>query len=222
VSEHVGDAGDPATIQTLLGDNYLCQRKFLSDDRERIVSARAILEYSYADLVEFIDGDIHDDPYFIVESNDEDTIRIETYNVYKLVHHYLAALYSYNEAIRATVTAYLPTDIELTKKHFNPLNERKTEYTRRPMYLRGLRVAAQHGAFNDCLPVRQWDTSSNRYRIVFNIPKFSQHNRLRKPGKYLRYSNKNRQHEPLGYIGSFHMTNFYPFYDDCLAWFDTY
>jgi hypothetical protein len=222
VSKHVGDAGDPTTIQTLLGDNYSCQRQLRSDDRERIVSARAILEYSYADLVEFVDGDIHEDPYFIVKSDNEDTIRVETYNAYKLVHHYLAALYSYNEAIRATVTAYLPEDIKFTKEHFIPSNSRGTEYTRRIMYLRGLRVAAQHGAFNDCLPVRQWNTSSSQYRIEFNTTKFSQHNRLREPGKYLRHSNKIRQKEPLKYIGSFHTTNFYPFYNDCLAWFDTY
>ena len=69
MSEHVGDEGDPTTIQTLLGDNYSCQREFRSEDRERIISARAILEYSYADLIEFVDGDINEDPYFIVESN---------------------------------------------------------------------------------------------------------------------------------------------------------
>jgi hypothetical protein len=222
VKGHDSDEGDPTTIQILLDDNYSCQRSLRSDDHERIVAARAILEYSYADLVEFVDGDICEDPYFIVESDDEDTIRIETYNAYKLVHHYLAALYSYHEAVRATVTAYLPTGTKLTKEHFNPSNSRKTEYTRRLMYLRGLRVAAQHGAFNDCLPVRQWDRSSNQYRIEFNATEFCQHDRLREQGKYLRYSNENRQYEPIKYIGSFHATNFYPFYNDCLAWFGTY
>lgn len=215
-------SGGPATIQTLLGEDYTCQRRFRPADRERIASARVVLESSYADLVEFIDGDIHVDPYFVVDSDKEEDVQAATFDVYKLLHHYLAALYSFNEALRATVTAYLPEGIELTKSHFKPEDGQQTEYTRRLMYLRGLRIAAQHGAFNDCLPVEQWDSTSNEYRLGFDEVMFSQHERIQEAGTYLRYSNEIRQREPLKYIGSFHTTNFHPFYDDCLAWFDTY
>ena len=38
----------------------------------------------------------------------------------------------------------------------------------------------------------------------------------------LAHSSESRQREPLVYLGSFQTTNFYPFYDDCLAWFGTY
>lgn len=53
------------------------------------------------------------------------------------------------------MTAYLPEDIELTQADFEPTEGWTVEYNRRLMYLRGLRIAAQHGAFNGCLPVEQ-------------------------------------------------------------------
>ena len=217
-----GVDGDPATIQTILGDDSTPQRRLRPSDRERIVSAQAILTPSSADLVEFIDGDIHEDPYFVVTSDDKEDIRVEALDVYKLLHHYLAALYSFNEARRATVTAYLPDDSELTRADFEPTEGRTVEYTRRLMYLRGLRIAAQHGAFNDCLPVEQWDSSTDEYRLGFDRAAFAQHERVRNAGQYLNHSSEARQREPLKYLGSFQTTNFYPFYDDCLAWFGTY
>lgn len=214
--------GDPATVQTLLDEEYTPQRRLRPGDRERIESARAILESSHVDLVGFLDGDIRKDPSFVVDSNDERNVQAATFTVYKLLHHYLAALYSFNEALRATVTAYLPEGTELTKSQFTPEDGRQTEYTRRLMYLRGLRIAAQHGAFNECLPVEQWDSASNEYRLGFDEATFAEHERIQRAGTYLRHSNEIRQREPLKYVGSFHTTNFYPFYDDCLAWFDTY
>jgi hypothetical protein len=90
------------------------------------------------------------------------------------------------------------------------------------MFPRRLRIAAQHGPFNDCLPVEQWNSSSNQYRITFDTTAFSQHDRIQNPGQYLAHSNENRQREPLRYIASFHSTNLYPFYDDCLTWFEAY
>lgn len=217
-----GEDGDPTTIHALLGDDCPPQRRLRPSDRERIVSAQAILTSSYADLVEFIEGDIHEDPYFVVVSNNEVDVQAATFTVYKLLHHYLAALYSFNEALRSTVTAYLPDGIELTRADFEPTEGRTVEYTRRLMYLRGLRIAAQHGAFNDCLPVEQWDSSTDEYRLGFDRAAFAQHERVRNAGTYLAHSSEPRQREPLTYLGSFQTTNFYPFYDDCLAWFGTY
>lgn len=217
-----GERGDPTTIRTVLGDDYAPQRRLRPLDQERIESARVILDSSYTDLVEFLNGDIYDDPYFVVSSDDEEDVQAATFTVYKLLHHYLAAVYSFNEALRATVTAYLPEGIELTKADFEPDSSRTTEYTRRLMYLRGLRIAAQHGAFNDCLPVEQWDSDSQEYRLTFDSATFSQHERIREAGRYLRYSSDIRQRDPLKYVSSFQTTNFYPFYDDCLAWFGTY
>lgn len=214
--------GDPTTIQSLLGEAVTCNQRLRSQDRTRIQTAYTILESSYADLVEFVDGPITGDPYFTFDQTDNDTVREGTFILYKFVHHYLAALYSFNEAIRSTVSAYLPNEYELHKGHFDPDNVPGIEYSRRLVYLRGLRTAAQHGVFNDCFSVRQWDSSSNRYRLEFDPTAFSRQERLRNPGQYLRYSNRNQQREPLRYLGSFHEQNFYHFYADCFAWFETY
>ncbi len=214
--------GDSTVIHSLLGSSYTPQHRLRSADRKRLASAHAIVESSYADVVELVDGNLPTDPYFIVMV--EEDVQAVTFEVYKLLHHYLASLYSFNEAVRATVTAYLPPEVALTKRHFrSDESGSRVEYARRLMFLRGLRTAAQHGVFSDCLPVTQWSPSSNRYRIGFDATAFSQHDRLcGDPGQYLAHSNQNRQREPLRYLESFHTTNFHPFYRDCLAWFETY
>jgi hypothetical protein len=216
-----GTDGDPTIIQSLLDSPYSPRQRLRSADRTRLATARTIVDSSYADIVEFIDGDLPDDPYFVVAVDDD--VQATAFEAYKLLHHYLAALYSFNGAIRATITAYLPNSVALTRERLTPDNTgSRVEYARRLLFLRGLRIAAQHGAFNDCFPVEQWNPSSNRYRIAFDTMAFTQHDRLQNPSQYLAHSNENWQREPLRYIGSFHTTNFHPFYRDCLAWFETY
>jgi hypothetical protein len=61
----------------------------------RTVTIDSIVDSSYADIVEFIDGDLPDDPYFIVTVDDD--VQAVAFEAYKLLHHYLAALYSFNE-----------------------------------------------------------------------------------------------------------------------------
>lgn len=212
--------GDPATIQTLLGDEHIPRRGLRSDHEVRLSSARTVTESSYTDLEGFVDGDVREDPYFVVD--DDETVRSATFDVYKLLHHYLAALYSFNEAVRATVSAYLPDGVELDKGAFVPVDGRSTEYTRRSMFLRGVRVAFQHGAFNDCFPVERWDASTEEYRIGFDSTAFAQHEWLEDTGVYLRHTSRPRRKRPVKYAASFHTTNFLPFYEDCLAWFETY
>lgn len=181
--------GYPSKIKELIGKDIDCQSRLSSDDRERIFSIYSILNSSYADITDFIDKDDGNNPYFIVKSNKDDDIREETYELYKLMHHYLASLYSFNETIRVTITDYLPRNIKLDIDNFSSENK-SIEYINYLVYLRGLRIAAQHGVFSDCFITEQWDKSSNRYRIKFCPSKFSQHNRINNPGQYLRYSKK--------------------------------
>ena len=206
------------TIQELLSGAYASTQQLRSDDHERIATMRAITEIAYADLVELIDGPPSEDPYILI-GEDSDEPSIVAVEVYSRLHNYLASLYSFNESIRGTVSAYLPEGVELTKANFDPERVPGIEYTRRCYYLRGLRNASQHGAFTDCLNFKQWDSDSNRWRMELDEATYCNHERLDNPSEYLRSVGGNMYLQPLKFVSSFHNTNFDPFYRSCLDWF---
>lgn len=208
------------TIQQLLTDDDTPSRQLRPADRTRLQSTIAIIDANFADLEEFIDGDLHDDAYFLVESARDEDIQRNAFEVYRLLHNYLSALYSFNEAVRVTVTNYLPGDDALSKRHFDPSRRPGVEYIRRLMFVRGLRIAAQHGAFSDTLPVTQWDLDEPRYRLGFDESAICATETIHSPGMYLRFTSDQRRQQPLEYNGSFHQTNFHPFYTSCRQWFD--
>jgi hypothetical protein len=86
------------------------------------------------------------------------------------------------------------------------------------MFIRGLRIAAQHGVFNDVLPVRQWDRTEPKYRLEFDETEFCESETIDRAGKYLRYTSEQRRKRPLEYVGTFHETQLSKFYSDCLSW----
>jgi hypothetical protein len=184
VSSHSDDT--LTTIQRLLTGDDILTRQLRAIDRTRLQSTLTIIDANFADLEGFIDGDLREDAYFVVESDRDEDIQRNAFEVYRLLHNYLASLYSFNEAVRVTVTKYLPEEEELIKRHFDPSWRPGVEYTRRLMFLRGLRIAAQHGAFSDTLPVTQWNPDESRYRLEFDEPAFCTTETIHTSGEYLR------------------------------------
>ena len=139
-------------------------------------------------------------------------MKSDTNALYKLLHHYLASLYSFNETVRRTVSNYLDGENRLTKDHYSGI-----EYTRRLNYLRGLRTAAQHGAFTDCLEVERYDPSTKKYRLLFKESEYRSID-IDSPEIYLEGSNSSHRKQPIRYVARFHDTTFEKFVRDCLSW----
>lgn len=213
-----GGEGNPKTIETLLGESVTPSRRLRRVDRTRLQSALTTAEINFAELEEFVDGHLREDAYFIVDDCSDEAVQRNAIEVYRLTHNYLAGIYSFNEAVRATITSYLPTGKTLSKRHYHPDNHDGVEYTRKLMFVRGLRIAAQHGTFNDVLPVRQWDRSEPKYRLGFDESAFCEAETITNAGQYLRFTSEQRRKRPLEYVGDFHETCVNRFYGDCLAW----
>ncbi len=209
---------DSETIETLLGYPVAPSYRLRKGDRTRLQAALTTAESNFAELEEFVDGHLREDAYFMVAGSSDRAVQTNTIEVYRLAHNYLAGVYSFNEAVRATISRYLPDDKTLSKQHFHPDNHTGVEYTRKLMFIRGLRTAAQHGAFSDVLPVRQWDRSEPAYRLEFDESAFCESETINGAGEYLTHTSEHRRSRPLEYIGSFHETCLNQFYSDCLSW----
>jgi hypothetical protein len=214
----VGDVEDSDTTIAFLTGHEKPTQRLRTADRTRVQSVHTVLESNFAELEEYVDGPLDEDAFYVVDPDTEDTIRKDTFEVYRLTHNYLAALYSLNEAVRATVTTYLPEGEALTKHHFHPDNAVGVEYIRKLMFLRGLRIAAQHGAFSDVLPVNQWDPTKPEYRVAFDRTAFCESEAIENPSYYVRFTSDTRLQRPLEYLGTFHGTHLDEFYGACLSW----
>lgn len=210
--------GNPGTIQTILGESVTPTQRINRTDRTRLQAALTMTETNFAELEEFVDGHLREDAYFIVPDESDKAVQTTAMEIYRLTHNYLSAIYSFNEAVRATISRYLSTDTTLAKRQFHPDSHRGVEYTRKLMFVRGLRIAAQHGAFNDVLPVRQWDRDEPIYRLEFDETTFCESEVIADAGDYVKFTSKHRRKRPLEYLGDFHETCVSQFYHDCLSW----
>lgn len=84
-------------IQTLAGEAIVPDSRLTETDEVRLSAAKRTVDQNYYELDEYIDGDLRTNPVFICHG---DRVEEEGFEALRLLHNYLAALYSLNEAIR--------------------------------------------------------------------------------------------------------------------------
>ena len=133
----------------------LCERPVTSTtrlseiDRWRLNTATSIVENNNYRLVEYVDGDLVTNPIYICP---EEAQQETGFTVLRLLHNYLASLYSYNETVRVLFNEYAPERTTLSSGAFTPASggTDASHYGRKLSFLRGLRTDFQHGGFS-CL-----------------------------------------------------------------------
>lgn len=216
------DSSDcPYQLQTLAQTAIEPTTRLTETDEIRLSAAKRTVDQNYYELDEYIDGDLRTNPVFICRA---DRIQEEGFEALRLLHNYLASLYSLNEAIRVLCNRYTADAIELTSGDFTPASggTDTSYYGRKLGFLRGLRTDFQHGGFS-CLT---FDNAGelgafNGYHVVFDRHAFVSESGLRDPNRFLRWTNEAEQRHPISYIGSFHQRTLQEFYTDVEAWFSS-
>jgi len=188
-------------------------------DGIRLSAAKRTVDQNYYELDEYIDGDLRTNPMFISRA---DQIQEEGFEILRLLHNYLASLYSLNEAIRVLCNHYTPDTVKLASGDFTPASGGAdgSYYGRRLAFLRGLRTDFQHGGFS-CLTFNKIGELGDfeGYHVVFDRNAFVSDSGLREPHRFLRLTNDAEQRHPISYIGLFHQQTLQEFYDDVESWF---
>jgi hypothetical protein len=188
-------------------------------DEVRLSAAKRTVDQNYFELDEYIDGDLRTNPVFICR---REQVEEEGFEALRLLHNYLASLYSLNETIRVLCNRYTSDSVELTSGDFTPASGGSDEfyYGRKLGFLRGLRTDFQHGGFS-CLTFTKAGELGDfeGYHVVFDRDAFLSESGLRKPNRFLRWTNEAQQRHPISYIGLFHQQTLQEFYDDVEAWF---
>ena len=189
-------------------------------DRWRLNTATRIVENNHFRLVEYVDGDLVTNPIYICpEEAQQDT----GFTVLRLLHNYLASLYSYNETVRVLFNEYAPEGTTLSSGAFTPASggTDDTYYGRKRGFLRGLCTDFQHGGFS-CLRFVRAGTlhGFGAYHMEFDRGRFVEAGGLVDPGRFLAHTNESERRRPLSFVGRFHRNAFQSFAADAEAWFD--
>lgn len=194
-------------------------RRLRDSDEIRLSAAKRTVDQNYYELDTYIDGDLRTNPVFICRT---DRVDEEGFETLRLLHNYLASLYSLNEAVRVLCNRYTTDDVELTSGDFTPSSggSDKSYYGRKLGFLRGLRTDFQHGGFS-CLTFNKVGELGEfeGYHVVFDREAFISESGLREPNRFLQWTNEAEQRHPISYIGSFHQETLQEFYTDVEAWF---
>ncbi len=206
-------------LQTLARAEIKPNSRLRDADEIRLSAAKRTVDQNYYELDEYIDGDLRTNPVFICRV---DRVEEEGFEALRLLHNYLASLYSLNEAIRVLCNCYVSGSVELTSGDFTPASGGSDEsyYGRKLGFLRGLRTDFQHGGFS-CLTFNKVGDLGDfeGYHVVFDREAFISESGLREPNRFIRWTNGAEQRHPISYIGSFHQQTLQDFYDDVEAWF---
>jgi hypothetical protein len=193
----------------------------LSDtEREFLDASYAILELNYVDIDDFLDGDPFQNP--IIESNaDETAFTMQKYRAIRYFHNYLAALYSFNEHIRALVNRKTAESIpSMERLHFLSMKEMmRSDYSRKITFLHGLRTDAQHGDYSGIkFAVRSETDDEIRFHMKFDEHGFTDSD-LGSMSDYLHHTRRPEREYPFSFISGFHRNEFQHFYNDTINWF---
>lgn len=178
------------------------------------------MENNNYQLVEYIDGDLVTNPIYIcLRETQEDT----GFDVLRLLHNYLASLYSYNETVRVLFNEYAPGGTTLSSGEFTPASGGTPDsyYGRKLSFLRGLRTDFQHGGFS-CLRFTTAGTlhGFGAYHVEFDRQRFVEDSDLTDPTRFLAHTNERERQHPLAFVGRFHGNAFQSFAADADSWFD--
>jgi hypothetical protein len=182
--------------------------------------AKRALDQNYYDLEDNVDGEIPTNPMFLCR---EERRQDEGFEVLRLLHNYLASIYSFNETIRIISNRHTPTSVELVSSDFASVSgdDGSLYYSRKLGFLRGLRTDFQHGGFS-CFSFAKTGELGDfaGYHIRFDRDSFVNDSGLHEPERFLRHTNEAERRHPLCFIGRFHRNTLQRFYDDVEAWFD--
>lgn len=92
-------------IQTLAQAAIEPNRRLRDSDEIRLSAAKRTVDQNYYELDTYIDGDLRTNPVFICRA---DRVEEEGFETLRLLHNYLASLYSLNEAVRVLCNRYTP------------------------------------------------------------------------------------------------------------------
>lgn len=190
------------------------------DDQTRLTAATRTVNQNGYQLSEYVDGNLATNPIYICpEQAQQDT----GFTVLRLLHNYLASLYSYNETVRVLFNEYAPEGATLTSGAFTPASGGTdvSHYSRKLSFLRGLRTDFQHGGFS-CLRFTRTGTlhGFGAYHLEFDRQRFVEDSDLADPSRFLAHTNENERRRPLSFVGRFHRNAFQSFAADVNAWFD--
>jgi len=196
-------------------------REISDGNRTRLTVAKRTLDQNYLEIDKYIDGNLETNPIFICHNEDRDN---EGYEALRLIHNYLASLYSFNETIRVLFNQHSPDGTSLDVRDFTPASggTDRLHYSRKLTFLRGLRTDLQHGGFS-CFSFDNAGELGNfaGYHIVFERETFIGDSGLHDPNRFLRHTNTNEQQYPLCFLGQFHKNTLQTFYEDTDEWFDS-
>lgn len=204
----------------------LCERAVLpttglsaADSRRLDIATRTVNRNNYQ-LTEYVNGDLVTNPIYICREEAQDDAG---FTVLRLLHNYLASLYSYNETVRVLFNECAPEGTTLTSGAFTPASggTADSHYGRKLSFLRGLRTDFQHGGFS-CLRFPKVGTlhGFGAYHVEFDRGRFVAEGGLVDPGRFLAHTNENERRRPLSFVGRFHRNAFQSFAADAAAWFD--
>ena len=207
-------------LQTLAGERVTPTAGLSTGDETRLTAAKRTLDQNYLEIEEYIEGDLASNPMFVCP---QEKRMEEGFEVLRLLHNYLASLYSFNETIRVLFNQHSPEIVELTSSDFTPASGGTDEsyYGTKLGFLRGLRTDFQHGGFS-CLNFYKTGELGNfgGYHIIFSRQSFIEDSGLNSPSRFLRCTNENERQYPISFIGRFHRQALRAFYEDTELWFE--
>lgn len=207
-------------LQTLLGTAVTPSTGLDSEDIVRLSVAKRTVDQNYLEIDEYVDGDLATNPVFICH---QDRREDEGFEALRLLHNYLASVYSFNETIRVLVNRHTDDDTTLRRSDFTPTSDESNTsyYGRKLSFLRGLRTDFQHGGFS-CLTFERAGELGNfgGYHVVFDRDAFVNDSGLRDPTHFLQQTNARERRHPLCFIGRFHRNTLQDFHTDVEKWFD--
>lgn len=215
------DADESSTgnqLHDIIGEDVDPVNRISQEDITRLDAAKRTLDQNFHSLDGFIDGDLAENPVVITH---QDSSKDTGFEVLRLLHNYLASLYSCNETVRVLVNRLLPSERQLADGAFTPATGGSEEsyYGKRLAFLRGLRHDSQHGGFS-CL---SFDKSGELgafagYHLTFDSQRFINDSGLRTPSRFLEHTNDRQSSYPICYIGTFHKATLQPFLEDVDQW----
>ncbi|MFC6613651.1 hypothetical protein ACFQAS_01525 [Halopenitus salinus] len=209
-------------IQEIAGLAVRPDRGISDGNRTRLSVAKRTLDQNYFEIDEYVDGDLETNPIFICHNDEREE---EGFEALRLLHNYLASLYSFNETIRVLFNQHSPDGISLASRDFTPTSggTDRLLYSRKLAFLRGLRTDFQHGGFSCFAFNKAGDLGDFAgYHIVFEREAFMNDSGLSDPNRFLRHTNTSEQQYPLCFLGLFHKNTLQTFYEDTDEWFCSY
>lgn len=188
-------------------------------EREFLDASYAILELNYVDIDEFLGDDPFQNP--IIRSDPDETVfTMGKYRAIRYFHNYLAALYSFNEHIRALVNRKTAESTTMERSHFLSTKEMmRSDYSRKITFLHGLRTDAQHGDYSGIkFAIRSETDSDIQFHMKFDKHGFTASD-LGSMSDYLHHTRQQEREYPFSFISGFHRNEFQHFYNDTVNWF---